>query len=68
MTQNSKGLRGAPLIRSKTSEKIRKSKMFFMLLGAILTVVFEKVVFNPSKIIQGTFLGPFLFKKWFLER
>jgi hypothetical protein len=35
----------------------------FMLFGAILTVDFENVVFNPSKIIQGTFLGPFLLKK-----
>jgi hypothetical protein len=34
-----------------------------MLFGAILTVVFENVVFNPSKIIQGTFLGPFGFWK-----
>jgi hypothetical protein len=39
-----------------------------MLFGAILTVDFENVVFYPSKIIQGTFLGPFLLKKWFLER
>jgi hypothetical protein len=38
-----------------------------MIFGAILTVVFENVVFNPSKIVQGTFLGPFLLKKWFLE-
>jgi hypothetical protein len=42
--------------------------MFFMLFGAILRVVFENVVFNPSKIIQGNFLGPFLLKKWFLGR
>jgi hypothetical protein len=48
--------------------KSRFVKQFFLLFGAILTVVFESVVFNPSKIIQGTFLGPFLLKKWFLER
>jgi hypothetical protein len=30
-----------------------------MLFEAILTVVFENVVFNPSKIIQGTYLGLF---------
>jgi hypothetical protein len=35
----------------------------FYAFGAILTVVFENVVFNPSKIVQGTFLGPVLLKK-----
>jgi hypothetical protein len=39
-----------------------------MLFGAILTEFFENVVFNPSKIIQETFLGPFLLNKQFLER
>jgi hypothetical protein len=38
-----------------------------MLFDAILTVVFDNVVFNPWKIIQGTCLGHFLLKKWFLE-
>jgi hypothetical protein len=33
-----------------------------------LTVFFEDIVFNPTKIIQGTFLGPILLKKCFLER
>jgi hypothetical protein len=41
---------------------------FFMLFDALLTVVFEDIVFNPTKIIQGTFLGPILLKKCFLER
>jgi hypothetical protein len=76
--ENSKGLRGAPLIRGKTSEKIRKSKIhlwdcksrffeqqFFMLFDALLTVVFENTVFNPTKTIQGTCLGPNLLKKCF---
>jgi hypothetical protein len=36
-----------------------------MLFDAILTVVFENVVFNPSIIIQGACLGPFLLKKGF---
>jgi hypothetical protein len=40
---------------------------FFMIFGAILKVVIENVDFNPSKIVQGTFLGPFLLEKWFLE-
>jgi hypothetical protein len=39
-----------------------------MLFDALLTIVFEDIVFNPTKIIQGTCLGPFLLKKWFLER
>jgi hypothetical protein len=34
-----------------------------MIVGAILTVVFENAAYNPSKIVQGTFLGPFLLKK-----
>jgi hypothetical protein len=38
-----------------------------MIFAAIFTAVFENVVFNPSKIIQGAFLGPFWLKKWFLE-
>jgi hypothetical protein len=29
----------------------------FMLFGAILTVVFENIVFNQSKTIQGTFFA-----------
>jgi hypothetical protein len=36
-----------------------------MLFDAQLIVVFEDIVFNPTKIIQGTCLGPFLLKKWF---
>jgi hypothetical protein len=39
-----------------------------MLFDALLTVVFEDIVFNPTKIIQGTCLGPILLKKCFLER
>jgi hypothetical protein len=38
-----------------------------MLLDALLTVVFEDIVFNPTKVIQGTCLGPILLKKRFLE-
>jgi hypothetical protein len=34
-----------------------------MLFDAILTVVFENVVFNPSIFIQGTWLGPFFSQK-----
>jgi hypothetical protein len=41
---------------------------FFMLFDAILTAVFEKIAVNLTKIIQGTCLGPFLLKKWVLER
>jgi hypothetical protein len=41
---------------------------FFMLFDAILTVIFEKKVFNTLKIVQGAFLGSFLFRKGFLER
>jgi hypothetical protein len=41
---------------------------FFMLFDALLTVVFEDIVFNPTKIIQGTCLGPIFLKKCFLER
>jgi hypothetical protein len=41
---------------------------FVMLFDAILTVVFEDIVFNPTKITQGTFLGHILLKKCFLER
>jgi hypothetical protein len=61
MTQNCKGLRGAPLIRDKASKK--NSKKFLMLFDAILTVVFGNVVFDPSKIIQGTCLGTFFSSK-----
>jgi hypothetical protein len=43
-------------------------QVFFMLFDAILTAVFEKIAVNLTKIIQGTCLGPFLLKKWFLER
>jgi hypothetical protein len=39
-----------------------------MLFDAILTAVFEKIAVDLTKIIQGTCLGPFLLKKWFLER
>jgi hypothetical protein len=39
-----------------------------MLFDALLTVVFEDIVFNPTKIIQETFLGPILLKKCFLEK
>jgi hypothetical protein len=39
--------------------------MFFVLFGAILTLVFENIVFNPSKIIQGTCLGLFAQKVGF---
>jgi hypothetical protein len=48
-----------------------KSRFFnrvFYAFDALLTVVFEDIVFNPTTIIQGTCLGPFLLKKWFLER
>jgi hypothetical protein len=37
--------------------------MFFQLFDAIFALVFENVFFNPLKIVQGTFLGPFLHKK-----
>jgi hypothetical protein len=40
----------------------------FLLFDAILTAVFEKIAYKLMKIIQGTCLGPFLLKKWFLER
>jgi hypothetical protein len=36
-----------------------------MLFGAILSVVLENVVYKQSKIIQGTFLGPFCSKSGF---
>jgi hypothetical protein len=39
-----------------------------MLFDALLTVIFEDIVFNPTKIIQVTCLGPTLLKKCFLER
>jgi hypothetical protein len=39
-----------------------------MLFDALLPVVFEDIVYNPTKIIQGTCLGPILLKKCFLER
>jgi hypothetical protein len=39
-----------------------------MLFDALLTVVFENIVFNPTKIILGPCLGPILLKKCFLER
>jgi hypothetical protein len=39
-----------------------------MLFDGILTAVFENMVFDPTKIVQGTSLGPALFKKWFLAR
>jgi hypothetical protein len=39
-----------------------------MLFDTLLTVVLEDTVFNPTKIIQGTFLGPILPKKCFCER
>jgi hypothetical protein len=39
-----------------------------MLFGALLTVVFGDIVLNPTKIIQGTCLGPILIKKCFLKR
>jgi hypothetical protein len=35
----------------------------FMLFDTLLTVVFEDIVFNPTKIIQGTCLGPILLQK-----
>jgi hypothetical protein len=38
------------------------------LFEALLNVVFEDLVFNPTKIIQVTCLGPVLLKKCFLER
>jgi hypothetical protein len=66
-SENSKGLRGATLTRGQTSEEVEKVKsicgacksrffnrVFFMLFDALLTVVFEDIVFNPTKIIQGT--------------
>jgi hypothetical protein len=43
-------------------------KFFFMLFGALLTVVFEYIVFNPTKIIEGTCSGAILLKKCFVER
>jgi hypothetical protein len=39
------------------------NQVSFMLFGAILTVVFEKIAFNLTKIIQGTCLGPFFSQK-----
>jgi hypothetical protein len=39
-----------------------------LLFGGILTAVFEQMVFDPTKIVQGISLGPSLFKKWFFER
>jgi hypothetical protein len=39
-----------------------------MLFDALSTEVFEDIVFNPTKIIQGTCIGPILLKKSFLER
>jgi hypothetical protein len=47
--------------------KVDFLNQIFMLFGAILTAVFKKIAFNLTKIIQGTCLGPFLLKKWFLE-
>jgi hypothetical protein len=40
----------------------------FLLFDALLTAVFKDMVFNPTKIIKGTYLGPILLKKYFLER
>jgi hypothetical protein len=40
----------------------------FMLFDAVLTVVFEEIVFNPTKIMQGACSGPILLKKCCLER
>jgi hypothetical protein len=39
-----------------------------MLFDAILTALFENIVFNLMKIIQRACLGPFLLKKGFLDR
>jgi hypothetical protein len=36
-----------------------------MLFDAILTVVFEDIVFKPAKIVQGTCLGPIFSKSAF---
>jgi hypothetical protein len=36
-----------------------------MLFDALLTEVFEDIVFNPTKIIQGTCLGPILPKHFY---
>jgi hypothetical protein len=78
--ENSIRLRGAPLTRGKTSEKSRKEEKpsvlpieveflnnVFMLFNALLTLVFDYIVFNPTEIIQSICLGPFLLKKCFLE-
>jgi hypothetical protein len=39
-----------------------------MLFDGISAAVFENMVFDPTKIVQGTSIGPSLFKKWFFER
>jgi hypothetical protein len=39
-----------------------------MLFDTLLTVVFEDIVFNTTKIIQENCLGPILLEKCFLER
>jgi hypothetical protein len=38
-----------------------------MLFDGILSAVFENMVFDPTKIVQGTSLWPSLFKKWVLK-
>jgi hypothetical protein len=48
--------------------KVDFLKKVFILFDALLAVVFEDIVFNPAKIIQGTCSGPILLKKCFLER
>jgi hypothetical protein len=40
----------------------------FMPFDALLTVVFENIAFNPTKIIQGASLGHISIKKCYLER
>jgi hypothetical protein len=39
-----------------------------MLFDALLTVVFEDIVLNPTKIIQGTCLGHILLQKCFFGK